>query len=191
MATDKTADELDEDGLVVQHYDSTVLVVLPPAGFGEQILRYARSSLYNVHVGTWSVSTVTDELIKGRLQDEFMVDGPLSEASMDAYSGILVAGGAADLESARDPALHALLRAANEDKKLIASWGNGLEVLAEAGVVKGRKVTGDPRFKELVGRKGGRYSGREVEASEHLVTSRDEGAGMRFGQSLAELVRIG
>ena len=84
--------ELDEDGLVVQKYESVVLVVLPPAGFGDQILRYARSSLYNVHVGTYSVSTLSEEFVKGRLQDEFLVDGALEGTSMDAYSGILVAG---------------------------------------------------------------------------------------------------
>ena len=47
--------ELDEDGLIVQKYHAKVLVVMPPEGFGDQILRYARSSLYNVHVGSTSV----------------------------------------------------------------------------------------------------------------------------------------
>ena len=34
---EKDDQELDEDGLVVQQYDSTVLVVLPAEGFGEQL----------------------------------------------------------------------------------------------------------------------------------------------------------
>ena len=37
-----------------------VLVVVPPSEFGDESLRYARSSLSNVHVGTRSVSTRAD-----------------------------------------------------------------------------------------------------------------------------------
>jgi len=33
-------------------------------------------------------------------------------------------------------------------------------------------------------------TGREIETSGHIITARDEGAGMRFGQALAERVRI-
>lgn len=190
---EQAEEELDDDGLVVQRYDSTVLVVLPPKGFGEQILRYARSALYNVHVGTYSVSTVVDDLIRGRLQDEFMVDGPLAEADMDQYSGILIAGGEGGEEGSdlsQDEKVLGLVRAAAADEKLVASWGNAVSVLARAGVVKGYKVTGDPAFKRLVSEAGGKFTGRQIEASRNVITARDEGAGMRFGQALAELVRI-
>lgn len=182
--------ELDEDGLVVQRYESVVLVVLPPVGFGDQILRYARSSLYNVHVGTTSVSTLSEEFVKGRLQDEFLVDGPLSSASMEAYSGILVAGSEGANPLAEEAHLLELLRAAQRDDKLVAGWGNALSVFARAGIVKGRRVTGDEASGELAERAGGRYTGRQVEVSKNLVTAFDEGAGMRFGQALADLVRI-
>jgi hypothetical protein len=76
----------DQDGLVVQKYTSTVLVVVPGRDYGEQTLRHARSSLHNVHVGTWSVSSNFKDLIKGRLQDEFLVDGDIAEARMENYS---------------------------------------------------------------------------------------------------------
>ncbi|MFT5050438.1 MAG: putative intracellular protease/amidase [Chlamydiales bacterium] len=182
--------ELDADGLVIQKYDSTVLVVLPPKGFGEQVLRYARSSLYNVHVGTYSVSTVVDELIEGRLQDAFMVDGPLSDASMDSYSGLLVVGGEGASGLAQDAQVLALVKAAHADGKLVAGWGDAVEVLALAGVVKGQKVTGTRSYQGLVEQHGGKYTGREIQTSGHIITARDEGAGMRFGQALAERVRI-
>lgn len=183
-------EELDEDGLVVQKYDSTVLLVLPPEGFGEQILRYARSSLYNIHVGTWSVSTVTDDLIKGRLQDEFMVDGPLGDVSMDDFSGILIAGSDGPCTLLDDAKVLQLVREAAGSDKLIAAWGNAVEVLIRAGVVKGRRITGSPLLKEAAKGAGAKLTGREIEASGSLVTARDEAAGMRFGQALVEVVRI-
>lgn len=191
MAHDAAKQELDEDGLIVQRYNSIVLVVVPPEGFGDQILRYARSSLYNVHVGTLSVSTLTDEMVKGRLQDEFLVDAAIADARMENHSGILIAGS----EGPENPLVGEarvleLIREAASDGKLIAAWGNAVGVLARAGVIKGRKVTGADSQRRAVAAAGAKFTGRQVEVSANVVTARDEGAGMRFGQALAEVVRI-
>jgi len=190
MASEAADQELDEDGLVVQKYQSMVLVVVPPEGYGDQTLRYARSSLYNVHVGTHSVSTVSEELIKGRLQDEFMVDYPLAEADMSKYSGILIAGGDGPATLASDAKVLQLVRDAYAAGKLVAAWGNAVEVLVRAGIGKGHRLTGDPALEAAARENGAKFSGRQIEVSKNVVTARDEGAGMRFGQALAEIVRI-
>ncbi len=190
MAHQEKDAELDADGLLVQKYQSVVLVVLPPRGFGEQILRYARSALYNVHVGTRSVSSMTEEFVKGRLQDEFLVDGSLADARMEEYAGILLAGGEEGSSLATDARVLDLVREAGRDEKLIAAWGNAVEVLARAGVIAGHRVTGAAELRETLEKAGARYTGREYEVSRHVVTARDESAGMRFGRALAEIVRI-
>lgn len=190
MAHEATEQELDEDGIVVQRYLSRVLVVLPQEGIGDQILRYARSSLYNVHVGSVCVAPDYEAPIKGRLQDEFLADEPLERQDMSAYSGILVGGGAGDSTLAGVPQVLELVRAAYRDGKLVGTWGNGLDVLVRAGVVKGHRVTGASQLAAAVKQAGGKFTAREVTVSRNLVTARDEGAGMRFGQALAEFVRI-
>jgi len=187
---DTKEQELDEDGLVVQKYESVVLCVLPQEGFGDQILRYARSALYNVHVGTWSVSMAPDEPVTGRLQDEFLVDAGVASADMSRYSGILIAGSEGKSSLAEDAKTLQLVRDAAAEGKLIAAWGNALEVLINAGVVKGKKVTGDRSLADAARKGGGKFTGRQVEIAGSIVTASDEGAGMRFGQALAELVRI-
>ncbi len=182
--------EKDADGLVVQKYTSTVLVVVPAHDYGEQTLRHARSSLHNVHVGTWSVSTNGQDLIKGRLQDEFMVDGPIEEARMEAYSGVLFVGGEGALELARNEHALRLAREALAADKMIGAWGHATAILAGAGVVKGRKVTGDPAVRDLVVKAGGRFTGRQLERDGDLVTAADEAVGIRFGKTLAQIVGI-
>ena len=47
---ESTDEILDQDGLVIQDFEHTVLVVVPPEGYREETLRYARSSLLGVHV---------------------------------------------------------------------------------------------------------------------------------------------
>ena len=182
--------ELDEDGLVVQRYRSMVLVVVPATEFGDESLRYARSSLYNVKVGTWAVSTDDEALLKGRLQDEFVADGLIGDARMERYSGVLFAGGEGARELVQHPDALRLAREAAQAKKLIGAWGHAVGVLAAAGILKGRKVTGAPELREAVQRAGGRFSGRELEVDGDLVTARDDAVGMRFGKALAAIVGI-
>ncbi|TAJ21121.1 MAG: hypothetical protein EPO68_05400 [Planctomycetota bacterium] len=182
--------ELDEHGLVIQRYKSIVLVVVPARAYAEETLRYARSSLYNVHVGTRSVSTDTSGLLKGRLQDEFMVDAALAGVKLDEYSGVLFVGGEGALELASNADAQRLAREAAAAGKMIGAWGEAVEILAAAGVLRGKKVTGAPASKAKVQAAGGKYTGVQVERDGSLVTALDDAAGMRFGKALAQIVGI-
>jgi protease I len=182
--------EKDADGLVVQKHTSCVLVVVPARDYGEQTLRHARSSLHNVHVGTWSVSTNWSDLIKGRLQDEFLVDGNLAEARMDDYSGVLFVGGEGAMDLVQDEHALRLAREAAALDKMIGAWDHAVAILARAGILKGRKVTGAPEVRDLVVEAGGRFTGRQLERDGNLVTAADEAVGIRFGKTLAQIVGI-
>jgi putative intracellular protease/amidase len=184
------APALDEDGLQIQSYVSMVLVVVPPEGYGEQALRFCRSSLYNVRVGTRTVSSEAEELIRGRLQDEFQVDGPLQGESMQGYSGVIFVGGESASDFLDDPEVHRLAREARAADKMIGTWGEGTAILARAGVLNGLKVTGSPTLAAEIRRAGGRYTGRQVEVSGTVVTGLDEAVGMRLGKELARIVGI-
>ena len=193
MADEKTDDAdptLDEDGIQIKTYVSQVLIVVPTKDFGEQALRYARSCLLNVHVGTRSVSPQFDEMVVGRLQDEFLVDQPLAGISLDGYSGVIFSGGGGALELAGDQDAQRLAREAVRDGKLIGAFGEALAVLVNAGVVKGQRVTGPRAMQADVKRAGGKYTSRQVVTSGKLVTAIDESAGMRFGKALAAVVDI-
>ena len=182
--------ERDAEGLVVQKHASTVLVVVPDEAFGEQTLRHARSSLHNVHVGTYSVSARSRDPVKGRLQDEFLVDGDIAQAKMEPYSGVLFVGGEGALALAGNEHALRLAREADAGGKLIGAWGHAVAVLARAGILEGRRVTGDPEVEDLVLRAGGRFTGRQLERDGDLVTAADEAVGIRFGKTLAQIVGI-
>ncbi len=182
--------ETDEHGLVVHRYASRVLVVVPPRDYAETTLRYARSALFNVHVGTQVVSSDEHSLLRGELQDEFQVDGILEHTSMDPFSGLLLCGGAGAPWLAEQEDVLRLVRAAHEQDKLLAAWGLAVAALARADVVRRRRVTGDPSLREALERSGARYTGRQVERDGKLVTALDDAAGFRFGKALVQVVRI-
>lgn len=182
--------DTDEDGLAIQKYEAMVLVVVPPNDYAEQTLRHARSSLANVSVGTRSVSTEPDELIRGRLQDEFMVDERLAGASLDGYAGVIFVGGEGALALADDPDALRLAREAADAGKLIGAWGCSVAIPAKAGVLRKRRVTGAESVRDLVRRGGGKFTGRQLERDKNIVTAQDEAVGIRFGKALAQIVGI-
>ncbi|NOT31524.1 MAG: hypothetical protein HOP15_13840 [Planctomycetes bacterium] len=182
--------QLDELGLVVHTYVSTVLVVVPPSGYAETTLRYARSALFNVHVGTRVVSSQDGAFLRGELQDEFQVDGSLAEETMDPYSGLILCGGVGAGWLAEQPDVLRLTRAARQQDKLIGAFGLAVAALARADVVRRKRVTGERLLRAQLEAAGARYTGTQVERDGKLVTGLDDASGFRFGKALVQVVSI-
>ena len=182
--------QMDEHGLVVHTYVSTVLVVVPPSGYGETTLRYARSALFNVHVGTRVVSSQDGAFLRGELQDEFQVDGSLAQETMEPYSGLILCGGAGAAWLAEQSDVLRLTREAVQQDKLVGAWGLAVAALAQAGVVRKKRVTGERALRAQLEAAGARYTGSQVEHDGKLVTGLDDASGFRFGKALVQVVRI-
>lgn len=183
-------EQLDEHGLVVHRYTSSVLVVVPPAGFAETTLRYVRSALFNVHVGTRVVSSQDGAFLRGELQDEFQADGGLESERMEPHSGLVLCGGAGAHWLAESADVQRLVREAQAQDKLIGAWGLAVLALAKAGVARRRRVTGERAARSALEAAGARYTGTQVEVDGKLVTGLDDAAGFRFGKALVQVVRI-
>lgn len=190
MSKKESKAEVDAQGLVVHTYLSTVLVIVPPAGFDEVTMRYARSSLFNIHVGTRVVTAKDGAFVKGDLQDELQVDGSLAEQRMEDYSGLLLCGGHAAAWHSEEADVQRLVREAAAADKLIGAWGLSVGALARAGVVKRKRVTGDRSLAAALEAAGARYTGTQVERDGKLVTGLDDASGFRFGKALVQVVRI-
>ncbi|MDE0903254.1 MAG: DJ-1/PfpI family protein [Planctomycetota bacterium] len=189
MANEENQPEVDADGLPILTHASNVLFIVPEQNFGDQILRYARSSLFNEAIGSRAVTLGGDGPAVGRLQDEVVVDGDINGEAMDSYQGIVICGCDGENPLARDERVARLLRDAHADGKVVASWGNALCALAHAGVVKGSRVTGAEACQADTRSAGGKFTTRQIETAGRLVTAQDESAGMRFGQALVQAMR--
>lgn len=184
---EKPEPQLDSDGIVIVEYQQTVLVIVPPDNFGEMGVCQARAQLQSVRVGTVVASSRYDEVLKGRLQDFYLADESLDKVDCSKYAGVLIASGDGN-ELAQDENAVRVVREMGAAKKLVASIGNGLEVLIRAGVVKGQRVTGSLDLKDAAKQAGAKHTGRQIEVSGHLVTALNEAAGVRFGRELINVV---
>lgn len=184
---EKQEPQLDEDGIVIHEYQHTVLVIVPPDGFGEQGVCFARSMLTNMRIASVVASSRYDEVLKGRLQEFFLADMTLDEVDSSKYSGVLIASGETT-ELAEDDRVIRIVREIAEAGKLVGAFGNALEVLIKAGLVKGKRVTGSPSCEQSAKNAGAKYTGRQVEVADNIVTGVDECSGIRFGRSLIDVI---
>jgi putative intracellular protease/amidase len=185
--SEKQEPVLDEDGIAILEFAHTVLVIVPPDGFGEQGVCFARAQLQSMRIATRVASSRYDEVLRGRLQDFFLADEPLDQVDAGRYAGVLIASGQ-ESDLASDERVLRIVRDMNAAGKLVASIGNGLDVLLRAGVCKGKRVTGPAEMEEAARKAGAKYTGRQVETSGNVVTASGESSGVRFGRGLIDVV---
>jgi protease I len=99
-------------------------------------------------------------------------DIAFAEANADDYVGMVISGGRAPEYLRYDQDLLKLTQAFFKENKPVASVCHGIEIVAAAGVLKGKSATSVAKCKLDIESFGGHYVDREVVVSENLVTSR-------------------
>ena len=104
---------------------------------------------------------------------EVEVDKTLSEADADDYNGLLLPGGVINPDQLRvnEDAL-SFVKAFFEAGKPVAAICHGPQVLINAGVVEGRKLTSVKNISQDLINAGADWSDEEVVVDQGLVTSR-------------------
>lgn len=99
-------------------------------------------------------------------------DVAFRDVSVMEYAGMVVSGGRAPEYLRYDQDLLRLTRQFFEWGKPVASVCHGIEIVAAAGVLKGREATTVAKCKLDIETFGGKYVDREVVISGNLVTAR-------------------
>jgi protease I len=108
---------------------------------------------------------------KGRHGIPVRAEQRLEAISPGDYDALILPGGdAAPMRTERP--LVALVRSLLAGGGIVAAIGQGAHVLAAAGVVEGRRVTSDRRFRRDLERAGARWVEQEVVSDGNVITSR-------------------
>lgn len=101
------------------------------------------------------------------------IDRVVTEARPDSYDALVLPGGVANPDAARqDPDAVAFVRAFVEEGKPVAAICHAPWMLVEAGVVEGRTLTSWPSLRTDITNAGGTWVDRDVVVDGNLVTSR-------------------
>ena len=171
--TTKTSERLKEEGAPLAGKKIAILVA---DGFEQSEMVEPRNALKNAGAQTCIISPV-----KGKVRgwehtewgDTFPVDIPLENANPDDFEGLLLPGGVMNPDKLRmEQKAVDFVRAFFRAGKPVAAICHGPQLLIEADVVRGRKLTSYASIKTDLMNAGANWVDEEVVVDNGLVTSR-------------------
>lgn len=139
------------------------------------------------------IEVVTAGLGEGPLRASrgtvLLPDATLDEVLDEEFDMVVLPGGMPGMENLRkDPRLPTLLRRLAGEGKYTAAICAAPVVLAEAGLLAGKRATAYPGFLEKLGMKDLRLTGDAVVRDGKVITSRGPGTAMDFALELIEVL---
>ena len=120
--------------------------------------------------------------------DTFEVDQVVADADVETYAGLVLPGGVANPDALRmDEDAVQLVKAFFDADKPVAAICHAPWVLAEAGVVSGRRLTSWPSLQTDLRNAGAEWVDEEVVVDDNLVTSRKPDDLPAFTSELVDL----
>lgn len=99
-------------------------------------------------------------------------DARLDQVHLVDYDAVIVPGSDASHYMKRNDDLINFVREAAKEGKTVAATCHGSAMLASAGIIQNKRVTGSPDMKDDLVRAGGRYSHSSVVRDGNVITSR-------------------
>jgi protease I len=120
--------------------------------------------------------------------DTFAVDAVVADADPSSYDGLVLPGGVANPDALRtDEDAVAFVRAFVESDRPVAAICHAPWTLAEADVVRGRRMTSWPSLRTDLRNAGAEWVDEEVVVDGKLVTSRKPDDLSAFNDALVEV----
>ena len=152
------------------------IAILATEGFEQSELEKPREALDEAGATTEIVSPQKGSIRawdEDEFGDTFDVDRALNDADPEDYDGLLLPGGVMNPDKLRiEPKAVEFVRAFFAAGKPVAAICHGPQVLIEADVVRGRKLTSYPSVKKDLINAGAHWVDQEVIVDNGLVTSR-------------------
>jgi protease I len=171
------------------------VAILVADGFEQSELEQPRAALAKAGAETSLVSPNQD-VVKGwngkGWGDTIDVDVPLNEANPEDYDALLLPGGVMNPDKLRTmPMAVEFVRNLFLAGKPVAAICHGPQMLIEAGVVRGRKLTSFPSLKTDLTNAGAKWVDEPVVVDNGLVTSRKPADIPQFNAKMIEEIEEG
>ena len=174
----------------MKNLDGKKILIMATNGFEELELTGPRDRLGEAGAEV-KLASPSRNPIQGRVKDEptIMVtpDLLIGEASVEDFDALVLPGGVINPDNLRtNEEAVALIKAFDEAGKPLAAICHGPWLLAEADVVKGRKLTSWPSIRTDMKNAGGEVVDEEACVDGHLITSRNPDDVPAFCEAIAD-----
>ena len=172
------------------------VAILATDGFEQDELLSPLAALKGAHADVQIVSPAEQDEIKGWKHTDWgkkvHVDVPLDQASADDFDALVLPGGVINPDHLRrEPGAVEFVKSFFEAGKPIAAICHGPQMLIEADVVRGRKVTSFASIKTDLKNAGAEWVDQEVVVDQGIVTSRSPADLPAFNAKMIEEIAEG
>lgn len=166
--------------------EKKVLMVVAPHRFQDEEYEITRKVLESRGVQV-KVASISAGECRGSGGLSVRATEKLEDVKYYDFDAIVFVGG----DGARPLAEHekAQKLAKDAEYKVLGAIGTGTGILASGGVMKGKRVTGDPGTAAAVRAKEGTFTAQPIEVDNKLVTARDQRYAEYFGNGLLEALQ--
>lgn len=164
-----------------------ILMVIAKNKFRDEEYAAPRKALEAAGVIVTVASSSLD-VATGMLGMKVQPDMLISNAKEDDYDGIVFVGGGGATEYFDSPAAHKLAQGFFSHGKLTAAICIAPAILANAGVLKGKRATAFPSSEKSLHSGGASVTGESVSVDGIIVTGVGPDAAKQFGQKLVEVL---
>lgn len=164
------------------------VAILIAAGFEDRELTEPYRHLTSSGFSTTLIGlTESDrEGVIGKHGTTHAAQATIAEVSADDFDAVLIPGGKAPARLRQNELVLDFIREMDRQGKTVAAICHGPQVLASAGILNERTVTGFFTIRREIRRTGGRFVNRAVTKDGNLITSRKPGDVPKFIDALIE-----
>jgi len=160
-----------------------VVMVIAPKDFRDEELAEPRRILSEAGAQVVVACSGTSPA-SGMLGAKVTPDIEYTTINPEDYDGLVFIGGYGAKQYFDDGKSHDLARKSFEGGKVVAAICIAPSILANAGILSGKKATAFPCEEENLKAKGATYTGEDVTVDGKLVTGKGPEAAVGFGEAL-------
>jgi putative intracellular protease/amidase len=163
------------------------VLIVPAANFQDEEFFETVAACESASIQT-VVASIRRGVIRGIQSRPIEVGILISQLEPADYDSFIFIGGPGISDLAGDPAVLNIIREGVRLKKIVAASSTAAILLADAGVIKGLKVTGYIAEQERLVKAGATYTGKPVEQDRKIITSAGPAVASVFAKTVANAI---
>lgn len=167
--------------------DNNALIILANHDFRDEEYLETYQALRDAGVET-KIAANSNEDCRGVTGTTVSVDYTFDEIDPIQYSAVVLIGGVGIQGYLHDESLHKLVKDFLSSGKIVAAICWAPAILANAGVLNGKKATVWVGASEDLSKGGAEYTAEAVTVDGNIITANGPDAASKFGATIAEMI---
>ena len=165
-----------------------ILSIIAPTDFQDK--EYGDSKAALEKAGHTVMTASTELIAHGKFGAHVNVDFYLYDVNPNEFDAVMFIGGPGCFEYFDDPTVLKLARDFYKSGKLTTAICAAPSILANAGILKGKKATCWEGESDTLIAKGAEYTGKDIEVDGSVITGDGPMSATKFGKTIAEKLKI-